>query len=193
MIKPINMIDFDKLRKDVQEKLSDESSGRDYSHVMRVFKNAVLIAQSEEGVDMDVLKAACLLHDIAYSKKFFEEEYAKTSEDIAKKMLSEKDFNTEKIEKILNVIRHHNIWVDYSTDVEVETKILRDADRLDYLGHTGVVRGVAYAAFAKKNALKVLQHNLKLEKEFETNKGKELAKPRAKVLKDFIDGLEQEY
>ena len=187
------MIDFDKLRKEVEDKLSDESSGRDYSHVMRVFKNAVIIAQSEDGVDMDTLKAACLLHDIAYSKKFYEIEYAKTSEDIAKKMLSEKDFNAERIEMILNIIRNHNIWVDFKTDVPIETKILRDADRLDYLGHTGVVRGVAYAAFAKKNALKVLQHNLKLENEFETDKGSELAKPRAKVLKDFITGLEQEY
>ncbi|MFW6014433.1 MAG: HD domain-containing protein [Nanoarchaeota archaeon] len=187
------MIDFDKLRKEVEGMLSDESSGRDYSHVMRVFKNAVLIAQSENGVDMDILKAACLLHDIAYSKKFFEIEYTKTSEDIAKKLLSQKDFNSEKIESILNVIRNHNIWVDYKKDVEIETKILRDADRLDYLGYTGIVRGVSYAAFAKKNALKVLQHNLKLEDEFETDKGKELSKPRAKVLKDFITSLEQEY
>lgn len=187
------MIDFDHLRKSVYEKLSGEPSGHDYAHVMRVFKNAILIAQSEESVDMDVLKAAVLLHDMAYAEKFFEGAYAQKSEDVAKGFLSEKDFTTDQIEKILDAIRQHDIWVNFKVDVPIETKILRDADRLDYLGYTGIVRVIAFASQAKKNYIHSLQNVEKLENDFETAKGKELSKSRMQVVKDFLKELEAEY
>lgn len=187
------MIDFDKLRKEVYEKLAEEPSGHDYSHIMRVFKNAVLIAQSEQGVDMDVLKASALLHDMAYAEKFYEEAYAQKSEEIAKGFVSEKDFTTDQIEKIMETIRQHDIWVNFKKDVPIETKILRDSDRLDYLGHTGIVRSIAFASQAGKNYIETLQCTLKLESDFETSKGKELSKTRIQTVKNFLKKLEAEY
>ncbi|MFP4119317.1 MAG: HD domain-containing protein [Candidatus Woesearchaeota archaeon] len=186
------MIDFDYIRKQVKEELVDEPSGHNYAHVMRVFKNVVLIGQTED-VDMDVVKAAALLHDIAYAKKFFKGEYAKTSHDIARDMLKEKYFTTDQIDAILEAIRQHDVWANYKEDVPVEVKVLRDADRLDYLGYTGIVKAVSYAAHANKNIIKLLERIIELENEFETKKGKELSKPRLKITKEFLDGLREEY
>ncbi len=187
------MIDFDKLRKEVYDRLADENTGHDYSHIMRVFKYAVLIAQAEDNVDMDVLKAAALLHDIAYAENFVEGEYAKKSESIAKNLLQEKYFSEDKIEKILNTIRDHNIWVQFNRDVDIETKILRDADRLDYLGYTGIIRAVAHASHTKKTPMTALQETVEFESQFETAKGKELSKDRLRVSKEFLKGLEEDY
>ena len=186
------MIDFDYIREEVKDGLMDEPSGHDYAHVMRTFKNVILIGQTED-VDMDVVKAAALLHDMAYSKKFFKEEYAKTSHDIAKDILREKEFSREQIDLILKTIREHDVWVNFETDVEMEVKVLRDADRLDYLGHTGIVRAAAYASHANKNIIKLMERLVRLENEFETEKGKELSKPRVKVVREFLEGLRTEY
>ena len=186
------MIDFDNIRKIVKQELVDEPSGHNYAHVMRVFKNVVLIGQTED-IDMDVVKAAALLHDIAYAKKFFKGEYAKTSHDIARDILEEKYFTSDQIESILEAIRQHDVWMNYKEDVSAEVKVLRDADRLDYLGHTGIIKAASYAAHANKNIIKLLERIVELENEFETKKGKELAKPRVKVTKSFLDGLRKEY
>ncbi len=186
------MIDFDELRKEVYNRLVEENTGHDYSHVMRVFKNSILIAQSEQGVDMDALKAAALLHDIAFSEKF-EGEYAKRSEEIASEMLKEKYFSDEKLQKILGIIRNHNIWVNYRMDVDIETKILRDSSRLDYLGYTGIIRAIAHASHTKKNPMTAVQETVEIGSKFETRKGKELSKNRLQITKDFINGLEQDY
>jgi uncharacterized protein len=47
----------------VKEKLG--CSAHDLEHVFRVYENAINIAKSEENVNMDVVKVATLLHDIA--------------------------------------------------------------------------------------------------------------------------------
>lgn len=186
------MIDFDTIREHVKQELIDEPSGHDYAHVMRVFRNVVLIGQKEDA-DMDVVKAAALLHDIAYSKKFFKGEYAKTSKELAKEILEEKYFTVDQIDAILHAIRHHDVWRAHSDDDSKNVKVLRDANRLDYLGHTGIIRAASYSAHANKNIIKLLERIVKLQNEFETKKGKELAKPRLKVTQEFLNELRKDY
>ncbi|MGM5480072.1 MAG: HD domain-containing protein [Nanobdellota archaeon] len=186
------MIDFSHIREFVREELIDEPSGHDYAHVMRVFKNVVLIGQKED-IDIDAVKAAALLQDIAYAKKFFKKEYAKTSHDIAKDFLSEKHFKQEQINTILETIRKHDVWMNNDDNDPMEVKVLRDANRLDYLGHTGIIRAAAYSAHANKNIIKLLERIVKLKNEFETSYGKQLSKDRVKVVEDFLEQLKQEY
>ncbi|MFW6378727.1 MAG: HD domain-containing protein [Nanoarchaeota archaeon] len=186
------MIDFDYIRKIVKDELADEPSGHDYAHTMRVFKNVVLVGQTED-VDMEVVKAAALLHDIAYSKRFFKGEYAKTSHDIARDILQEKYFTAKQIDMILEAIRQHDVWAAHEDESSAEVKVLRDADRLDYLGHTGIIRACLYAAHSNKNIIKLLERIVCLGDEFETKKGKELSKDRVKVVKEFLENLTKEY
>jgi uncharacterized protein len=187
-----NMIDFESIRQIVRDELIDEPSGHDYAHTMRVFKNVILIGQTED-VDIEVVKTAALFHDIAYGKRFFKEDYAKTSHDIAKTYLSEKVFTPEQITLILNTIRYHDIWTKYDGESFGELRVLRDADRLDHLGYTGIMRACSYAAFAKKNTISILERLVQMKNEFETKKGKEMSRSRIKEINRFLKGLRAEY
>lgn len=187
------MVLFDNLRRSVHKALDSESSGHDYAHVMRVFKNAIFIAQSEQGVDMDVLKPAVLLHDIAYSQKFIEGDYSAESKRIASRHLSRKTFSKEQIDRILFAIEHHTIWLKSDPNVPIEVKILRDADRLDHLGYTGIVRAIAYAAAANKRYIDTIYNWLQLDGTFETDQGRKLSKARIKSMRRFVKKLEAEY
>ena len=51
----------------VKEQLKNAEGGHDWFHIERVYKNALLIAK-EEKCDLEVVKLAALLHDIADSK-----------------------------------------------------------------------------------------------------------------------------
>ena len=51
----------------VKQQLADAEGGHDWFHIERVWKNAKLIAKSED-VDLEIVEIAALLHDIADSK-----------------------------------------------------------------------------------------------------------------------------
>lgn len=187
------MIDYNTLRSKVQEVLKDVTSGNDYAHVVRVFKNAIMIAQTEKGVDVEVLKTAALLHDISYGTEVENKKHGEASAEQALSMLSRQYYSKEQIEKIQEAIRVHDYWYQQGTDAPIEVKILRDADKLDALGHTGILRTIAYASMYGKNPIQTLKNNLNLVESFETKKGKELAKPRMQVYQDFLNELQAEY
>jgi len=72
-------------------------SHHDKSHVKRVYNMAVYIAK-EEGADLDVIKAAVLLHDVARALEDEGkiEDHALESAKMARKILVEVDFPKEK-------------------------------------------------------------------------------------------------
>ena len=51
----------------VKETLANAEGGHDWFHIERVYKNALLIAETET-CDLLIVKLAALLHDIADSK-----------------------------------------------------------------------------------------------------------------------------
>ena len=51
----------------VKKELTNAEGGHDWFHIERVYKNALLIAQTEK-VDITIVALAALLHDIADSK-----------------------------------------------------------------------------------------------------------------------------
>ena len=53
-----------KLLEILEKELSGDSS-HTVDHIQRVWQNAMLIASEEKDIDLDVLKTAVLLHDIA--------------------------------------------------------------------------------------------------------------------------------
>lgn len=118
-------------------------SAHDMDHVMRVYAMALKIATKEKGVDMDILKAATLLHDIARVKEDDDvtgkichaEESAKMCEPILKKI----GYNAQKIEKIKHCILSHRFKNSHVPE-SIEAKILFDADKLDSLGAIVIMR-----------------------------------------------------
>jgi len=139
----ITMVDAEQIIRTVQLLLHNQSPAHDFQHVLRVYKNAETISKQEKGsVDLDVVLAAALLHDIVvYPKGSIKTiNSADDSAEIAKKILLEyKNYPREKIEKVADAIRTHS----YSKKLvprSLEGKILQDADRLDAIGAIGIAR-----------------------------------------------------
>ncbi|WP_256752351.1 HD domain-containing protein [Mesorhizobium sp. Mes31] len=112
----------------------------DISHLIRVWKNAKLIA-CEEGGDLEIIVAATLLHDCVSAEKNSPER-SQSSQRAAEKasgILLDLRWNQSRIEAVAHAIEAHS----YSAGIvpkSLEAKILQDADRLDAIGMVGVAR-----------------------------------------------------
>jgi|GEM_PF-5395042 len=61
---------FQKIKDIVEQELSQEKdSTHDIDHIMRVYNLAMTIAKTEPKVNLDILQAAVLLHDIGGAKE----------------------------------------------------------------------------------------------------------------------------
>lgn len=136
------MINLEQIMRTLQILLHHQSPAHDFQHILRVYKNAEMISKQEESVDLDIVLAAALLHDLVVYPKGSSKTInsADNSAEIAKKILLEyKNYPREKIEKVADAIRTHS----YSKRLVPETlegKILQDADRLDAIGAIGIAR-----------------------------------------------------
>jgi uncharacterized protein len=118
-------------------------SHHDLEHVERVYNLCMDIARYEPEADLDVLKPAALLHDIARVREFEDEkgivEHAAYGAEMAEEILRKLGYEEEKIAQVKHCIMVHR----YRRAREAETaeaKILFDADKLDSLGAVGVAR-----------------------------------------------------
>lgn len=127
----------------VKEKLSEEATGHDYFHIMRVKHLAVRLAK-EEDADLYVTQLAALLHDIADWK--FHDGDLNAGPKMACEWLTGLGESHETVEKVAAIIKE----VSYkgagvkTTPASIEGKVVQDADRLDALGAIGIARTFAY-------------------------------------------------
>lgn len=196
---------FTELKKKIKPYF-EKHGGHDFTHTERVYRNAIKISK-EENVDLDVVKAAALLHDIARNMedtgkiKCHAEEGAK----IAKKILKEINFPKEKVEKVVHAIKVHRYSKNKKAEIK-EGKIIQDADRLDALGAICIARVFRYGAKEGRpiydpkippkqkyedNAETSINHFyekiFKIKPEtFKTKKAKSIAKKRYNFVKNFV-------
>ena len=122
----------------------------DFFHTERVY-NLVLKIAAKEGGDIEVIKAAALLHDIA---RYKEDEnpmlcHAEESAKLAPKILKSIGFPEQKTDKVIHCILVHR----YSKGLKAETKeakILQDADRLDAIGAIAAARLFSFSGTMKR-------------------------------------------
>ena len=136
------IINFEQIMTTVQLLLHNQSPAHDFQHILRVYKNAEMISKQEESVDLDIVLAAALLHDLVVYPKGSSKTMnsADDSAEIAKKILLEyKNYPREKIEKVADTIRTHS-YSKRLVPQTLEGKILQDADRLDAIGAIGIAR-----------------------------------------------------
>ena len=120
--------------------LENNSGGHDISHSIRVYKNALKIAESEPACDMLVVSLAALLHD-ADDHKLFNNE----NNENARAFLSGSGITPEKTEEIIKVIDSASFSQNRGRRPEtIEGMIVQDADRLDAIGAVGIARAYAY-------------------------------------------------
>ena len=122
-----------------------------FDHILRVYRMAERLAKAE-GADLEIVRAAALLHDSRGSDPESVEGrmgHHQASAKFAGAVLSEKGWDQEKIEAVQHCILAHRFRNPAEKPKTLEAKIIFDADKLDALGAIGVARVVAYAALVK--------------------------------------------
>jgi len=136
---------FKKIKEIVEKELS--CSAHQMDHVMRVY-NLCLSLSKNEDIDLDVLKAAALLHDIARIKEDNDSsgntDHAILGAEMAGPILQELGFSQEKIKHIQDCIISHR-YRTINRPKTKEAQILFDADKLDVIGVTGIARSFMVA------------------------------------------------
>ncbi len=135
---------FQKIKEAVEKELSCSAHRMD--HIIRVYNLALHLAENED-VDLDVIRAVALLHDVARVKEDDDStgntDHAILSSEMAAPILKELEFSEEKIKHIQDCIISHR----YRTKNEPKTKeakIIFDADKLDVVGAIGIARSFVW-------------------------------------------------
>jgi uncharacterized protein len=141
---------FDKIREAVREELS--CSAHDLDHTKRVYNLCLKLAE-DQNVDLEVVRAAALLHDIGRVREDSDNtgktDHALVSTEMAGPILKEAGFPEDKIPHVRDCITSHRFRSDKMPRTP-EAEILFDADKLDIMGAIGIAR--AFVWVGRNNA-----------------------------------------
>ena len=130
-------------RKHVEQTLSGESSGHDWWHTYRVWRNAIYIGQREEA-DLFVVQLAALLHDIADYK------FHAGDEAIGPRMATEWLYSLKVEPQVVQQVHDIILRIPFRGNagdrlpLSLEGMVVQDADWLDAIGAIGIARVFAY-------------------------------------------------
>lgn len=178
-------------------------------------KNSLLIAKSEPNADLEIIKLAALLHDIA-DWKFTDDEMK--GGKVARKWLKKNDVSKDIIEHVSRIVDTISYKGGTNPPMKyLEGMIVQDADRLDAMGAIGIARAFAYGGFKNraiynpnnkptlfKNAKDYKNNNgtsinhfyeklLLLKDMMNTEAGKKMALKRHKILEDYLKEFYKEW
>ena len=132
---------YQKIKEIVERELS--CSAHNMEHVMRVYNLALHLAEGAPNIDLDVLKTAVLLHDIARVQEDHDDsgniDHAILGAEMAEEILRDLGYDRDKIERVKHCITAHRFRSGHEPKTQ-EAKILFDADKLDVLGAIGLAR-----------------------------------------------------
>lgn len=203
----------EKLFKIARQKTKNNDASHNIEHALRVLKNAIRINEQECG-DSDILIPAALFHDvIIYPKNHPKSNMAPDeSAALTKIILSkEKKFPKNKIKFVCTAIKECSFRKN-SKPNNIETVIIRDADRLEASGIIAIMRtfaSVGYMGtdlyepndpFCEKRKPNTMKYGLDLfyerlliiEDRVYTKTAKKIAAERSQFLKVFLDELRNE-
>lgn len=126
----------------VKLQLQGEGSGHDWSHIERVWKNAVAIAKKEKA-NIFVVELAALLHDLADDKVVENEEEGINQINY---FLEGEGVSDSVIQQVLEIVQTISFKGGKKQRVRTkEAEVVQDADRLDAIGAIGIARAFTYA------------------------------------------------
>ncbi len=128
---------------DAREYYAGAESGHDFDHVLRVLAMAERLARAE-GADMEIVRAAALLHDIARADedKTGAGDHAQMAAERARALLIGRGVTPTRADAVAHAIAAHR-FRGSTAPRTLEAKILFDADKLDSIGAIGVARAYA--------------------------------------------------
>jgi uncharacterized protein len=200
----------------VKATLAQAEGGHDWFHIERVYKNAVLIAASEN-CDLEIVQLGALLHDIADSK--FHDGDETIGPRTARTFLESEKVAPATIDHVIAIIENISfkggkVERQFSS---IELDIVQDADRLDAIGAIGIARTFNYGGFKnralynpeiapnltmtkdeyKNNEAPTINHFyeklLLLKDKMNTQTGKQIAQDRHRYMEDFLEQFYAEW
>lgn len=206
-----------KLRRIAEVQMAQDPA-HDIAHLDRVWVNAHRIARDENKQDPDranlrVLIAGAYLHDLVNLPKDHpqRETASRLSAEKSESILQDLGYTPDEIAAAQHVIEAHSFSAGLPAN-SIEALILRDADRLDALGAVGIARTFMVAGtidrpfcdpddpFAANRALDdqlwSIDHwhlkLLKLPGDMATDKGRKIARKRARLMLAYLRQLAKE-
>jgi uncharacterized protein len=184
----------------------------DVSHILRVWENVKTLS-AQEGGDLQILAAACILHDcVSVEKDSDRRSHAsRMAATRAEAILDALDWPQNRIDQVAHAIEAHSFSAGI-VPATTEARVLQDADRLDAIGHIGIARCFYVSGRMGRpfydpddpqaerrdlnDTLYAIDHFytklLRLAGSFQTETGNRLAAERHAVTRAFLDGfLEQ--
>ena len=200
----------------VKETLAQAEGGHDWFHIERVYKNALLIAASEN-CDLEIVQLSALLHDIADSK--FHDGDETIGPKTARTFLESENVVQTTIDHVIAIIENISfkggkVARKFSS---IELDIVQDADRLDAIGAIGIARTFNYGGFKnralynpeiapnlsmtkeeyKNNEAPTINHFyeklLLLKDKMNTQTGKQIAQERHRYMEGFLEQFYAEW
>ena len=201
---------------ELKREFADESTGHEWFHLERVWKNAKQIAATEGG-DLFVIELAALLHDIA-DHKFVADADAEAKRRI-QAMLSKVQVDQKTIDRVIDIVSKSSFkgGIGENPMKQLEGLIIQDADRLDAIGAIGIARTFAFggkfgnllyhpdippATFKsaeeyRKNRTHTINHFyeklLLLKDKMNTPTGKRMAEQRHIFMQEFLNQFYNEW
>ena len=192
-------------------------ASHDVSHALRVANMSFKLAEYENVEDelLEVIYLASLLHDVGDYK------YCK-SEKVGEQKIIQflKDEGYGNIKKVMDIISTVSFRKELSKNkknLNIEQKIVQDADRLDSIGAIGIARCFIYTG-AKMDTLHIpgqpprinlnekeyrkhkstainhfYEKLFKIKSLMKTKSGKRIAKKRHEVMKEYLDNFLKEW
>ncbi len=170
----------------IKDLFSGNSDGHDLDHSLRVYSNAITIAETEPSCDIEAVALASLLHDADDYKLFDTEGNAN-----AVSFLRSQGVDDAEIDFIVSIINSVSFSKNRGkTPDSLEGRIVQDADRLDAMGAIGIARTFAYGGKHGRPLEGGIDHFheklLLLKDSLNTAKAREMAAPRHAFLEEFI-------
>ena len=162
------------------------TDGHDYDHSIRVYRNAMKIAETEPAADQRIVALAALLHDTDDTKLFRTENNAN-----ARGFLEGQGIDPDTTDRICAVINAVSFSRNRGRKPEtIEGQIVQDADRLDAIGAIGIARTFAFGGKHGRSPESSIAHFheklLLLKDLMNTPAARKLAEARHAFMEDFL-------
>lgn len=175
----------------IETLFAGNSGGHGADHTLRVYRNAMAIAEGETS-DPDIVALAALLHDADDHKLFDTKDNAN-----ARAFLKGQNIPEEMVDRICAAVNSVSFSQNRGRRPEtIEGKIVQDADRLDAIGAVGAARTFAYGGEHGRSLDDSIAHFheklLLLKDEMNTETGRRLAEERHAFLLAFLGEYRKE-
>ena len=150
----------------VENKCYNDSTGHDWYHIQRVYKNAMLINKKEKANEF-IITIIALMHDL-YDHKFYNGNIEEKLEETLKELEIYEYISKNDIENIIYSCTNlgFSANMDEQKELSIEGNIVQDADRLDAIGAIGIARTFAYGGKSGKAIYNPNNNELVNEEEY---------------------------